>query len=608
MRTITPQSVNDMIARRATEFAQWLFPDGKMESGFWVVGSVDGESGKSCKVYLNGDGFYDFATSEGGDYIKLYELANRCDFIEAFQACKDWLGIDEPERKRTFAKAERPKTVKQITKPVGAYLQSRGLSAETVNAFKVREDSLFNKPAMFFPSMVGEELKHFKRICIERDEDGKKIMLPSKGTEPVLFGWQTIPQERMPLIVICEGEIDAMSLYQYGIFALSVPFGGGDGKKQTNWIESEYERLSRFDEIILAMDMDEAGAKAAKEIANRLGLNRCRVAKLPHKDANECLTNGVTQEDMIQCIAQAKHFEIEDIKSPDDFLDETMDWMFEDQTERGFDTPWQKVNLEWRPSWHEITIINGVNGHGKSELANQLGLHAAYCGHPALIASMELTPKILNERLIKQAVASYTPTRDLAEQALKDLRNRIWITNFLDRLEPAKILSTIEYAYSRYGIKVFVIDSLMKCGISEDDYQGQKDFVDRLCDIKKRIPIHIFLVTHSRKGESEQKPTGKMDVKGSGAITDLVDNVLICWRNKQREYAIKKSKIPDPNNPLTPEEIDLIDNKPGSLLNLEKNRNGGREQRFGLFYERCQFISKYQGSPTRYIKHLEVAA
>ena len=43
---------------------------------------------------------------------------------------------------------------------------------------------------------------------------------------------------------------------ELGFPALSVPFGGGKGRKQLNWIEQEFENLKRF-EVIIATDMDE---------------------------------------------------------------------------------------------------------------------------------------------------------------------------------------------------------------------------------------------------------------------------------------------------------------------------------------------------------------
>ncbi|KAF0118906.1 MAG: hypothetical protein FD149_394 [Rhodospirillaceae bacterium] len=63
-------------------------------------------------------------------------------------------------------------------------------------------------------------------------------------------------------MTITEGEIDAMTAAEYGWPALSLPFGGGTGAKQA-WIESEYERLLRFETIYLALDMDREGEAAA---------------------------------------------------------------------------------------------------------------------------------------------------------------------------------------------------------------------------------------------------------------------------------------------------------------------------------------------------------
>ena len=64
-------------------------------------------------------------------------------------------------------------------------------------------------------------------------------------------------------VTITEGEIDALTAWDYGMPALSVPFGGGGGAKQ-RWIEAEYDRLCRFEVIYLALDMDREGNIAAE--------------------------------------------------------------------------------------------------------------------------------------------------------------------------------------------------------------------------------------------------------------------------------------------------------------------------------------------------------
>lgn len=120
-----------------------------------------------------------------------------------------------------------------------------------------------------------------------RNVSEKKDMQQAGGAEPCLFGWHLIdPKARS--IAITEGEIDAMSLHQCGIPAMSVNAGAGNHQ----WIENDWEKLERFSEILVFFDNDEAGNKGAAEIIHRLGAERCKRVQLPTKDANEWLMQG----------------------------------------------------------------------------------------------------------------------------------------------------------------------------------------------------------------------------------------------------------------------------------------------------------------------------
>lgn len=120
---------------------------------------------------------------------------------------------------------------------------------------------------------------------------------------PCLFGWHLIdPRQRT--IAIAEGELDAMSLHQVGIPALSVNAGAGNHQ----WIESDWERLERFSDILVFFDCDEAGEKGAREVIQRLGPDRCRRVRFVDgsKDANEFLLKGAEHADFEELIQQAQ--------------------------------------------------------------------------------------------------------------------------------------------------------------------------------------------------------------------------------------------------------------------------------------------------------------
>jgi twinkle protein len=74
-------------------------------------------------------------------------------------------------------------------------------------------------------------------------------------------------------------------------------------------------------------------------------------------------------------------------------------------------------------------------------------------------------------------------------------------------------------------------------------------------------------------------PPGKMDVKGTGSITDQVDNVMTVWRNKKKEADIA-------------ERISTSLQDPDALILCDKQRNGEWEGRIKLWFapESMQFV------------------
>ena len=95
------------------------------------------------------------------------------------------------------------------------------------------------------------------------------------------------------------GNCDALSTYEAGYSnVVSIP-GGTENKK---WIDECWDWLEQFDKIILAYDNDDAGIKARKDVASRLGIWRTQYiiiddkfvqqdGKTPCKDLNEVLIN-----------------------------------------------------------------------------------------------------------------------------------------------------------------------------------------------------------------------------------------------------------------------------------------------------------------------------
>lgn len=582
------------LAERAEEVAAYLLPGGRRQGREFCAGSTAGEKGDSLKVCIAGGKagvWSDFATGEAGDLLDLWCAVRGLALPETLSEARAYLGIPQPEKAPQMGKSYRkPEKPKGLTKPqsrVMTYLQGRKLSDKSIGAYRVGEVMTRGKeygPWIVFPFLRGDELVFAKYLHLER-EDGKKKVRAEADCEPVLFGMQVIP-ENQRFVSITEGELDAMSLYEYGIPAVSVPFGGGTGEKH-RWIEACWNWLERFSEIFLVMDNDAEGQAAAKDIAHRLGLHRCKVVVLPHKDANECLTAGIQKEEVIRCFQEAVTFDPEELKPASVYVEGVINRFHPvgGGKRPGIDLPWRKTQDRLRLYDGEVSIWSGINGHGKSLLLGQVMMGAVRQGQCCCIASFEMHPEKTLKRMVQQWAKIPDPTPDQIRLAMGLLNGSVWIFDLVGTAKRERLQEVFRFAFHRYGIRQFVIDSLSKCGIGEDDYNGQKAFIDALGDFAKSTGSHVHLVAHARKGADEFSPPGKMDVKGTGALTDMVDNVLCVHRNKakERDLAILDSggEVKGKTRPDIIREFD-------AFLCCDKHREDGAEAEgmYGLYFDR----------------------
>jgi len=599
---VTAKEIAQMLAQRAESVARYIFPNGKKDGNEYCVGSLDGKTGKSLKICLAGEkaGIWsDFATGESGDLLNLFASASgrNLSLVEAIADAKAWLGIRqvkfEPKSCSDFVKPKNKLfSVPSEGSPVFAYLvNERKLTAKTVTDFKIGE----KENQIVFPYYRNEELIQVKYLSLERI-NGKKQIRVEANCEPCLFGWQTISKD-CRYITLTEGEFDAMSLYQYGYAALSVPFGGGGGNKQ-QWLEYEFEHIAVYDEIYLCFDNDQEGQKAINELVDRLGSHRCRIVKLPYKDANECLQKGVSKKEIQACFDIAQSLDPSELKPANFYLQEVINEFYPQNKQMlGLVSPWRKVGdkIRFRPD--ELSIWCGINGHGKSQFIGQIVLDSMLQGAKVCIASLELKPKRLLMRLTRQAGALAQPTREYIAAIQDWFAGKLWVFDLVGTAKTRRIIEVFKYARQRYGVDVFVIDSLMKCDISEDDYKAQKFFLDQLCDFKNDYNCHVHLIVHPRKGVDEIKAPTKLDAKGTGAITDLADNCFIVWRNKHKEEEIQIAQQQD----LKPSQ-EVLD-KHDCLWICDKQRNGEWEGVHALWFDpqSFQFLGWAGARPKKYV-------
>lgn len=273
---------------------------------------------------------------------------------------------------------------------------------------------------------------------------------------------------------------------------------------------------------------------------------------------------------------------------------------------KGAQMPWSKTHDKIRFREGEVSIWAGYNGSGKSMLLGQVQLGLMQQGDSACIASMEMQPHITIARMCRQASGVNIPSEQFIEQFHEWLSGKLWMYVQQNTVKWPRMLALARYcgtgipsAGRKVRIKHLVIDSLMKCGIKVDDYNTQKDFIDSLCSIAKDTGLHIHLVCHMRKGDSEFKEGDKMDIKGASELSDQVDNVFLLSRNKLKEDELAK---PNPNEKVT----QMAD----AVLACRKQRHGEWEGKIALWFEKksMQYVAFDGARPIDFLKsHCEAA-
>ena len=429
------------------------------------------------------------------------------------------------------------------------YFEKRGISAATVDAFKIGSDKEGNIVFRFF--LNGEDVYHKFRIPRKPQTQAeiKRKEWQESGTKPILFNMDNVVFSQ-PL-VITEGQCDAMALYEAGITnVVSVP----SGCDNLDWVTTCYDWLEKFNTIILFGDNDPPGKKMVDTLTKKLGEYRVLVVRdypeIPEsnpvqycKDANEVLFR-FGESALLEMVENA-----EEIKTRG--LIRVADVIPVDPTK----TPRVKTMI---PKLDDslgglaegcITIFTGASGNGKSTLCGLLLLNAIEQGWVCTAYSGELSASQFQEWILSQACGSdylglkYDPIRgrnipfvptEVKKRILDWLGDRLLLYDndeqFVDMKQADAIIDVFTQAAKKYNAKMFLIDNMMtSVADSDDEWRAQAMFMGKIKKFATHFQAHVMLVCHPRKTKAGE-PIGKNDVAGTSALINLCDNAVVIKR------------------------------------------------------------------------------
>lgn len=469
------------------------------------------------------------------------------------------LAYDYPERKY---KKLRQREI-EIRDEAVEYMKSRGISEATTRKYKITVSSeRKNILVMPFFDDKGEMVSiKYRKTDFQKGVDQCKEW-SDKGTKPILFGmWQCTDRQRL---IITEGQIDSLTVADCGIpNAVSVPTGA----QGFTWIENCYDFVNSFEEIIIFGDCEKGKVTLVEGITKRFPKKMIKVVRpedyLGEKDANDILRK-YGKDAIITAVGNAR---VEPVKAVKDLA--TVRNLNLTQMEHLKTGILQLDKSIGGLYLGQVGLLTGRRGEGKSTFASQICANVLDQGYSIFVYSGELPDfhfkywldlQIAGNDNIEEFLNKYEETDFALPTHIRDTisdwyRGRAYIFDnaiVTDEGEEISLLSTIEEAACRYGVKFILLDNLMTAidvGDKDDLYLSQSKFVKKLKRIATKWEVYILVVAHPRKENS--KELNNESVSGSGDITNAVDMVMTYQRNTGEDRSQYQSLIGIAKNRLT---------------------------------------------------------
>lgn len=303
----------------AVDLAEWIRRDGIPLTGgpneFKAKCPFHDDKSPSFTVF-NKEGlwtFYCFGCEATGDIFEWVMRRKGVAFVEALKLVANTMSIALPqsEHRREIHQPDDALTaLAESEKKRGAFdpdkfralvpggkvfrylTEKRLLPAELLADYSVGETAdgeaysfAYKWRPHYWPANREKPLFEFCKVVKVDRVDGKKVeWREPKNTKNILFGMESklvrAAHASGGELVICEGEIDAITWAHFGYAAVSVP----GGAKYTGWIDICWEWLQPFKKIHISFDEDNAGRMKVVEIVTRLGIARTDIVRLPIKE------------------------------------------------------------------------------------------------------------------------------------------------------------------------------------------------------------------------------------------------------------------------------------------------------------------------------------
>ena len=512
-----------------------------------------------------------------GNHLIIFADGNRyCPKCEYFEQNGE---AQEEETEAPIKVSKGSVGVEEIEALSGANRVIRDVRVEFMDLYetKVQYSGTNGEPEfVFFPVYREGKLQGYKKQGLL----SKSFVTIGDGKDVDLAGMPQVSGKK--LAIVTEGHWDMLATKQMlaakgkDYTVVSLP-NGANTKLNTY----SFEWLSSFESIILALDSDEPGQEAAKELAEMFEGGKVKLANLPAKDANDCLSQGLGDE-FFSAIMSAKKITADGVIDGEDTWDVFLEAL-KAKEGGGIPYPWESLNeYIYGVRRGEIDTFTSGTGMGKTQLLREIQYHLAV-EHGQRLGVMSLEEPMEDSLLGQMSIQANAPLHlpDVQAAYTEEQLHELWkltygsghyvLYDHFGSLEQSALTSKIRYLAVGMGCTHIILDHL-SIVVSEYASEGdERKIIDEIMSKLKRLTqelkIWIGLVVHLRKSGGVPFNLGGVpsieDLRSSGSIAQLSNQVIAVSRNQQHEDVVKRNT---------------------SALHVLKNRFTGRTGPAGLLY------------------------
>lgn len=348
-------------------------------------------------------------------------------------------------------------------------------------------------------------------------------------------------------LVITEGEIDALTVSQVQgnkFPVVSLPNGAGSAKRT---FKAQFDWLETWEEVVLMFDMDKVGQEAVKEVAGMLSPHKVKIAKLPCKDANECLLEGKADA-IVNAIWNAAPYRPECIINGSDLWERLST---EEEEADSYPLPWdiplQDMTQGLRKG--ELVVITAGTGTGKTTFVRQIA-HWLGVKQNAKIGMLMLEENV--KRTAKGIMSVHVGKRLALNRNLispddyqKAFMETLGTGNFtfyehFGSLESEKLLHNMRFLAVGEQCDFIILDHI-SIAISGLDIENERKATDvlmtRMRELVEETGVGMIVISHLKRVEGTPAEEGGAislsHLRGSQAIAQLSDGIWALERNQQ---------------------------------------------------------------------------